>query len=234
MRAKRNQPQITKVRDLRLKLTKMETQIKQLCNQHQAQSSHLTMWLSTAMNLSKLCYMCIYNSYQVVASVVMEQKQMLLTCGSSGGAWDFLHNKMGPGSKKVENHCSKPKVISAKILFTYFFVLHMNFSLENVSLKPMWECFARDFTRSNDCWKSQLGSKHNFNFSFAARRVNWRRVVNAMGTETRSSGVTMRNLTHHTQWRHNANDRNQQSSICNEDLVQNILSLASRPLLVRK
>ena len=39
--------------------------------------------------------MCIYNSYQVVNSVVTVQKQMLLTCGSSGGAWDFLHNKVG-------------------------------------------------------------------------------------------------------------------------------------------
>jgi len=38
------------------------------------------------MDLSKLCYMCIYNSYQVVSSVVTEQKQTLLTCGSSGEA----------------------------------------------------------------------------------------------------------------------------------------------------
>jgi len=42
LRAKRNQLQITKVGDVRLKLTKMEPRIKQICNQHQAQSSHLT------------------------------------------------------------------------------------------------------------------------------------------------------------------------------------------------
>ena len=40
LHAKRNQLEITKRGDLRLKLTKLEPRIKQLCSQHQAQGSH--------------------------------------------------------------------------------------------------------------------------------------------------------------------------------------------------
>ena len=40
LHAKRNQLEITKRGDLRLKLTKLEPRIKQLCRQHQAQGSH--------------------------------------------------------------------------------------------------------------------------------------------------------------------------------------------------
>jgi len=40
LRAKRNQLENCKDVDLRLKLTKLEPRIKQICNQHQAQSSH--------------------------------------------------------------------------------------------------------------------------------------------------------------------------------------------------
>ena len=40
LQAKRNQLEINKRGDLRLKLTKLEPRIKQMCNQHQAQSSH--------------------------------------------------------------------------------------------------------------------------------------------------------------------------------------------------
>jgi len=55
LRAKQNQLEITKRGDLRLKLTNVEPQIKQICNQDQVQRSNLAMWLSIAMNLSKLC-----------------------------------------------------------------------------------------------------------------------------------------------------------------------------------
>ena len=40
LNAERNQLEITKPGDLRLKLTKLETRIKHICNQHQMQSSH--------------------------------------------------------------------------------------------------------------------------------------------------------------------------------------------------
>ena len=40
LNAERNQLEITKRGDLRLKLTKLEPGIKHICNQHQAQSSH--------------------------------------------------------------------------------------------------------------------------------------------------------------------------------------------------
>ena len=40
LHAKRNQLEITKLGDLRLKLTKLEPRIKQLCSQHHAQGSH--------------------------------------------------------------------------------------------------------------------------------------------------------------------------------------------------
>ena len=40
LRVKRNQLENCKNVDMRLKLTKLEPRIKQICNQHQAQSSH--------------------------------------------------------------------------------------------------------------------------------------------------------------------------------------------------
>jgi len=40
LRAKKNQLEITKRGGLRLKLTALQPRIKQICNQHQAQSSH--------------------------------------------------------------------------------------------------------------------------------------------------------------------------------------------------
>jgi len=44
--------------------------------------------------------MCIYNSYHVASSVVTEKKQILLTCSSSGGAWDFFEDESGTWFKK--------------------------------------------------------------------------------------------------------------------------------------
>jgi len=60
LRGKRNQLEINKSGDLRLKLTKVEPGIKLICNQHQAHSSHLAMILSIAINLSKLCTFIIH------------------------------------------------------------------------------------------------------------------------------------------------------------------------------
>ena len=40
LHAKRNQLEISKRGDLRLKMTKLEPRMKQMCNQHQAQNSH--------------------------------------------------------------------------------------------------------------------------------------------------------------------------------------------------
>ena len=57
LHAKRNQLEITKRGDLRLKLTKLEPRIKQLCSQHQAQGSHQPCYcmVSSSNKLEKLC-----------------------------------------------------------------------------------------------------------------------------------------------------------------------------------
>jgi len=83
--------------DLRLKLTKMEPRIKQTCNQDQVQKSiQQCDWASQNIWVNFVHY----NSYHVVKSVVTEQKQILLTCSSSGGAWDFFDHKSGAWFKK--------------------------------------------------------------------------------------------------------------------------------------
>jgi len=45
--------------------------------------------------------------YHAESSVVTVQKQIILTCSSSGGTWNFFKIKVGSGSKKVENHWSR-------------------------------------------------------------------------------------------------------------------------------